>query len=127
MLNATTNVGADMVVVPGFELGLSRLRFPAFQCHRVDPSIKVSEDTLLSSLSRIALEQYKQEDERSLCGRFSRPISLTDTRLGCAELRRRQPMHSVVLGGCHSWLLMAVSETSPGAQMRWVWFGGEYL
>ena len=51
MLNATTNVGADMVVVPGFELGLSRLRFPAFQCHRVDPSIKVSEDTLLSSHS----------------------------------------------------------------------------
>ena len=92
MLDATTNE-------PGFELGLSRLRFPAFQCHRVDPSIKVSDDTLLSSLSRIALEQYKQEDERALCGRFSCPVPLTDARWRGKELHRRQPMHSVVLGG----------------------------
>jgi len=42
VLNATTNVGADVMVVLGFGLGLRLLRFPAFQCHRVDPSINVS-------------------------------------------------------------------------------------
>ena len=125
MLNATTNVGADMVVVPGFELGLSRLRFPAFQCHRVDPSIKVSEDTLLSSLSRIALEQYKQEDERALFGRFSCPVPLTDARLRGEELHRRQPMHSVVLGGVS---LMIAHDSIRGVprcpdEMGGVWGG----
>jgi len=78
--DTTTMVGVDVMVVPGGGLGLSLLRFPAFQCHLVDPSINVSDDTLLSSLSRIALEQYRQEDERSLCGRFSCPVPLTDAR-----------------------------------------------
>jgi len=49
--DATTMVGIDVMVVPGGELGLSLLRFSAFQCHRVYPSINVSDDRLLSSLS----------------------------------------------------------------------------
>jgi len=125
MLNATTNVGADMVVEPGVELGLSRLRFPAFQCHRVDPSIKVSEDTLLSSLSKIAREQYRQEDERALRGRFSCPVPLTDARLRGKELHRRQPMHSVVLGGVSLMIAHGSIRDGPWCpdEMGGVWGG----